>query len=150
MAARERHPGMDKEADMRVIAFIISLSFAALGAVGAVSPGSFLAVIRKFESPAGLSAAGALRVALGTSLYFSSLASRISGFLRYLGIVTFISGILTPFFGVKRFGRLIKWWSTRGHVFLRIWAVAALTMGLLLAWAVAPWIRREIGEQLKG
>jgi hypothetical protein len=135
---------------MRVIAFTISLLVAALGAVGAFSPGSFLAIIRRFESPVGLSVVGALRVALGVSLYFSSLASRVQKFLHYIGVVTFVSGILTPFFGVRRFGRLLRWWSTRGRVFLRVWAVSALATGLLLAWAVAPWFRRELREEIIG
>jgi hypothetical protein len=133
---------------MRLIAFTISLLVAALGAVGVVSPTSFLLVIRKFESPAGLSAAGALRVVLGASLYFSSIASRITKTLRYLGLVTFFSGLLTPFFGVKRFRRLLRWWAARGSLFLRLWAVSALVMGLLLAWAVAPWIEHEIRGEL--
>jgi hypothetical protein len=135
---------------MRIIAFTISLLVAALGAVGVVSPESFLSVIRRFGSPAGLSAAGALRVVLGASLYFSSVASRITRFIRWLGLITFFSGLITPFFGVRRFRRLLAWWSTRGFVFLRVWAVSALGMGLLLAWAVAPWIEHELRSELKG
>jgi hypothetical protein len=133
---------------MRIIAFTISLLVAALGAVGVVFPTSLLTVVRKFESPAGLSAAGALRVVLGVSLYFSAIASRITGFIRYLGLITFFSGLLTPVFGVRRFRRLLRWWSSRGTLFLRVWAVSALGMGLLLAWAVAPWIEREIHGEL--
>jgi hypothetical protein len=135
---------------MRVLAFIISLCVAALGAVGIISPMSFLTFIRRFASPSWLTAVGALRVVMGVSLYFSSLVSRLSKFIRYLGMITFVSGLITPFFGVERTRRLISWWSHRGAEFLRIWAVAALGMGLLLAWALAPWFRREIREELTG
>lgn len=134
---------------MRAVAFVISLFVAALGFVGAVSPGRFLFLVRKFESPAGLSAAGAIRVVLGTALYFSSVASRISKLTRYLGMLTFVSGVLTPFLGVRRFGRLLRWWSARGSAFMRIWAGAALFIGLLLAWAVAPWISSELRGELE-
>jgi hypothetical protein len=134
---------------MRIIAFVISLFIASLGAVGAVSPMRFLSIIRKFESPGGISAATVLRMVLGTSLYFSAVASRITKLLRYIGMFTFISGLLTPVVGLKRFSRLLAWWSARGSTFMRVWAVSALAIGLLLAWAVSPWIRREIREELK-
>lgn len=133
---------------MRLIAFFISLVVAALGAVGVVSPRSYLTIIRKFESPAGLSAAGAIRVALGASLYFSAVASRVSKLLRTMGVFTFITGLLTPFLGVRRVSALIAWWSSRGSAFMRVWAVSSVAVGLLLAWAVAPWIRKELLEEV--
>ena len=82
---------------MRVVAFLISIAVAALGAVGVVSPLSYLSIVRRFGSPAGLSAAGALRTMLGASLFFSGAATRVSKVIRTMGVLTFISGLLTPF-----------------------------------------------------
>jgi len=142
--------GRAGEHAMRIIAFFISLFIAALGAVGAVSPGKFLILVRKFESPAGISAATVLRVVLGVSLYFSAVASRVKNLMRYFGVITFLTGLLTPVVGVKGFSRLLAWWSARGSTFMRIWAVSALSTGLLLAWAVSPWIRHELKEEITG
>jgi len=52
--------------------------------------------------------------------------------------VILVAGLITPLFGLERFGRILNWWSARGPVFMRVWAGFALVMGLLLAYALVP------------
>ena len=123
---------------MLILAFVLSLSVVVLGALGIVSPMMLLGVVRKFESPAGIYAAAALRIMLGVALFLSAPISRVQEVVRILGITIFVMGIITPLFGIERFRRLLNWWSERGPVFMRIWAGFALGFGLFLAYAVMP------------
>lgn len=123
---------------MKLVAFFIGLLVVGLGALGTVSPLRLLSVARMFESPAGILAATALRIVLGTALFLSSSASRTPKAVSGIGAVTFASGVITPFFGLDRFRRVLSWWASQGAGFMRAWAVLALGLGLLIAYAEAP------------
>jgi hypothetical protein len=123
---------------MAYLALILSLFVAALGAIGIVSPERLLRIVRQFQSQAGLYAAAMLRIVLGAALFFAAPASRSPEIVRIAGILSFVSGFLTPLFGLQRFRRILNWWSTRPAAFQRVWAAFALAFGLFLAYAVAP------------
>ena len=131
---------------MTIVVLVLSFLVAALGALGLISPMRLLEIVRQFQSPIGLYAAAALRVVLGGALFFAAPSSRAPKVLRILGIIIVVAGLFTPLFGVERFHRLLSWWSGQGAMFLRVWAVLALAFGLLLAYAVAPNLRRK-GEK---
>ena len=120
---------------MTLVALVLSLLIAALGALGVASPSRFLAVVRYFETPAGLYVAGAIRVVLGIALYFSAPASRAPELMRILGIAITVLGVATPFLGRSR--RATRVLSGTG-LGVRGWAGLAVVLGLLLAFAVSP------------
>lgn len=123
---------------MTLVAFVLSLFVAALGALGVLSPARLLGIVRRFQTPAGLYAAAALRLALGVALFFAAPTSRAPQVVRILGVVITVSGIITPLFGLERFRSLLDWWSARSPAFVRAWASFALIFGPLLAYAVVP------------
>lgn len=123
---------------MTLVALVLSLFIAAVGALGVVSPARLLGVVRRLQSPAGLYLAAALRVVLGVALVFAAPTSRAPQVIRILGVFVVAAGLLTPFFGLERFRRLLDWWSARGPVFVRTWAAVAAAFGLWLAYALAP------------
>jgi len=123
---------------MAIVALVLSLFVAALGALGIVSPMRLLSIVRQFQRPAGLYAAAILRIVLGVALILTAPTSRSPEVVRILGIIILVSGLMTPLLGLERFRRLLNWWSARGSVFMRIWAGFALAFGLLLAYAVVP------------
>ena len=123
---------------MAIVAFVLSLFIAALGALGIVSPTRLLSIVRQFQRPTGLFAAAILRIVLGVALFLASPNSRSPEVVRILGIIILVSGLITPLFGLERFRKLLNWWSARGPVFMRIWAGFALAFGLLLAYALVP------------
>jgi hypothetical protein len=127
---------------MTIVAFVLSLFVGALGALGLISPMRLLDIVRHFQSPTGLYAAGALRVVLGGALLFAAPSSRAPKVLRILGVIILVAGLFTPLIGVERVHRLMDWWSTQGAVFMRVWATFALALGLFLAYAVVPKERR--------
>ncbi len=128
---------------MAIVALVLSLSVAALGALGLLSPMRLIDIVQHFQSLAGLYAAAALRVILGLALFFAAPASRSPKILRILGIIILAAGLITPLFGLERAHRLMDWWSGQGVMVMRVWAALALALGLFLAYAVTPNLRRK-------
>jgi hypothetical protein len=123
---------------MTLVALIICLLTAAFGALGIASPSRLLGVVRYFQTPMGLYFAAGIRVLLGVALLFAAPTSRAPGLIYILGVFIIIIGVITPFFGLERFRRLLDWWSAQGSAFVRGWAVLALLFGLSLAYALVP------------
>jgi len=123
---------------MTLVALIICLLLSAVGAVGVASPPRLLAFVRSFQTPMGLYYAAAIRVVLGVALFFAAPDSRAPELIRILGIFIGVMGLITPFFGVDRFRRLLDWWSEQGTAFVRVWALLALALGLSLVYALVP------------
>ena len=123
---------------MTLVALIICLLTAAFGALGIASPSRLLGVVRYFQTPMGLYFAAGIRVLLGVALLFAAPTSRAPGLIFILGVAIIVIGVITPFFGLERFRRLLDWWSAQGSAFIRGWAVLALVFGLSLAYAVVP------------
>jgi hypothetical protein len=123
---------------MTLAALIICLLTAAFGALGIASPSRLLGVVRYLQTPMGLYFAAGIRVLLGVALLFAAPTSRAPGLIYILGVFIIVIGVITPFFGLERFRRLLDWWSVQGSSFVRGWAVLALLFGLSLAYALVP------------
>ena len=123
---------------MTFVALALSIFIAAFGALGVVSPERLLGVVRRFQTPTGLYAAAAIRLVLGVALFFAAPTSRAPETVRVVGVVVFVAGLITPFFGLERFRRLVEWWSALGPGLVRTWAASTFVIGLLLAYAVVP------------
>ncbi len=121
---------------MALVALVLSLLIAALGAVGVASPVRFISIVRYFETPTGLYLAAALRLALGSALFVSAPVSRAPGLMRVLGVLIVLAAVVTPLLGRRRGGAPRPLSGT--GVGIRGWATINLGLGLLLAYAVAP------------
>jgi hypothetical protein len=123
---------------MRWFALALSLLPAILGAVGVVWPGALLGLARHFQTPAGLYAAGALRIVLGGALFLAAPGSRAPRTIRAIGILILIAGIATPFFGVERSRGILESGSSQPVALVRVLAGIALSLGCFLTWALLP------------
>ncbi len=123
---------------MKLVALIICLLTAAFGALGIALPSRLLGVVRYFQTPMGLYFAAGIRVLLGVALVFAAPASRAPGLIYIVGVFIIVVGVITLFFGLERFRKLLDWWSAQGSAFIRGWAVLALIFGLSLAYALVP------------
>ena len=123
---------------MTLVALLICLLLSVFGALGVASPSRFVDVVRSFQTPMGLYVVAALRVVLGTALFFAAPTSRAPELIFVVGVVILVQGVITPFFSVERYRRLLDRLSARGSAFIRGWAALALAFGLSLAYAVVP------------
>ena len=122
---------------MRLVALAFGALIAVLGAIGIVAPFWLFAIARSFDTPIGLYAASGLRLIVGAILFLVAPRSRTPTALRVLGVVTFVAGLITPFFGVDRVRRVLEWWSASGAGFQRAWAAFAIALGVFLIWALS-------------
>lgn len=123
---------------MKSLATVLSLVVALLGAIGVVSPAALLGIGRHFATPSGLYAAASLRILLGGSLFLAAATSRAPRAIRALGVFILVAGLITPFIGGERVHAILDWWSSQGHLFMRVLGSFVLAFGLILAWALFP------------
>ncbi len=122
---------------MTIVAVILSLLVAALGALGIVAPGRLVELGRAVLTPAGLYVAAAFRVILGLVLFVAAPDSRAPDAIRIFGVIIIVHGLATPFVGVERSRKLLDLWTRRGSLFMRLWGCVACGLGVWLAYTVA-------------
>ena len=123
---------------MTAIAIGFCLFIVGLGLLGLLSPPRFLDFVRSLTSLQGFYMIAVLRIAFGATLYLASADSRAPLFLRVLGIVLIVSGIVTPLFSHTRYRQIVEWWSAGGTLYIRVWAACVILFALLLAFALTP------------
>jgi hypothetical protein len=123
---------------MTLAVALFGLFIAALGMAGLVSPERLLALVARAQSQLGLYFIAGLRLLLGVALLLAAPSSRAVPYLQLLGWIAIVSGIVTPFFGVRRFEAILEWWRQRTPWAVRLWCGFVLFFGLSLVWAVFP------------
>ncbi|MEM7411966.1 MAG: hypothetical protein AAF430_17180 [Myxococcota bacterium] len=121
---------------MRLLAFLFCAVVVAMGAVGLFAPARIVAFARRFQSQQGLYLAAAIRLAFGGALVLVAPEARLPNVVFGLGVFLIAAGVITPFFGPDRFGRILDWWAGRSEGWIRAWCVFALLFGLAVARAV--------------
>ena len=117
---------------MRIAALAIGAVIVLQGLAGLVAPDAFAGVVRAIQDPPVIYFAALVRVAFGIVLIAAAPKSRAPLALRVLGILVTLGGLLTPFFGVEFARVVLGWWSDGGAVVVRIWASAALAIGVFI------------------
>jgi hypothetical protein len=120
---------------MGVLALLVGIAVAVEGLIGMIAPGALLAAGRMLVNPAGLIAAGVVRVVIGGVLLGASRASRFPRFFQALGIFIIIAGLATPVLGVDRARALVEWLAAQGGAAVRIVAALAMLLGAFIAYA---------------
>jgi hypothetical protein len=123
---------------MTYLAVVLCLFVAGMGALGVLAPARLMSLLRRYETPAGIRIAAAIRIVLGATLFVVAPVSRLPEFIRIFGIVAVAAGVLTPLVGLPRIHKLVEWWAARPPGVFRLWAACALALGLFLTWAVLP------------
>ena len=111
---------------------------AAIGALGLAAPSVLLEFGRTLQSPGVVYVLAAVRVGFGIILFWAAANSRTPRTLRILGIFIIIAGVVTPFFGVAGTRSAFHWWSNQGPFFTRAWPLAAVGLGLFIAYTSLP------------
>ena len=123
---------------MAIAALVIGLGIMAQGIIGLAVPDAFAGAVTFMQTPPIIYVAALIRIAFGVVLFRAAPLSRAPVFLRILGALITIGGLLTPFVGV-RIGRVIlESWSADGPAVVRSWAAGAFVVGALIVYAVAP------------
>jgi hypothetical protein len=123
---------------MTLAVTLFGVFIAVLGVVGFLSPPRLLALVARAATQLGLYLIAGVRLLLGATLLIIAPSSNAPTYLQILGVVAIFSGIITPFFGVRRFERMLDWWRKLPAWSIRLWSVFVFVFGLSLIWAVIP------------
>lgn len=123
---------------MNLAVALLGVFIAVLGAGGIVSPQRLLGLVGRLQTPSGLYLIAGIRLLGGVALLFAAPGSRAPAYLQIFGVLAIVSGIVTPFFGLRRFEVLMRWWRARPTPVLRIWCALVVLIGTSLLWAVFP------------
>jgi hypothetical protein len=122
----------------------MGMIIAVVGGVGVVAPPVLLEFGRSLQTPDTFYIVTVIRVIFGAILLWVASGSRMPRIVGVIGILIVVAGLLSPWFGLERSQGLIDLWSSRGPVFMRTWAAAAVLFGLFIAYAVGS-ARRGAG-----
>lgn len=123
---------------MTLAVALFGLFVAALGAAGLASPEWLLALVTRAQAQLGLYFIAGFRLVLGAALLLAAASSRAPLYLQILGGLSLVSGVVTPFFGARRFEAILGWWRQRSSWAVRCWSGFVILFGLSLLWAVFP------------
>ena len=123
---------------MKLLARILGVFVAAVGLLGVVAPDRLQAVSRYSDTSLGLTVVGTFRIVFGIVLVLAARGSRGPAWLRFVGFIAVVAGVLTLFIGVDGAHAILDWWSSQGPVLMRLWPGLALVIGFSVANAAAP------------
>lgn len=123
---------------MTLAVALFGLFVSALGIGGLLSPRRLLALVSRAQLQLGIYFIAGIRLLLGVALLLAAPSSRAVPYLQVLGGLAVASGMITPFFGVRRFNAVLAWWRKQGPWSVRVWSAFVLLFGLSLVWAVLP------------
>jgi hypothetical protein len=119
-----------------IAALAIGLLIVVQGIVGLAVPEIFVGIVRTFQAPPVIYFAALIRFVFGVVLFTAAPRSRAPLVLRVLGLLISVGGLLTPFVGVSLARVILGWWAD--PVIVRVWAAAALCLGVLIVYATLP------------
>ena len=112
---------------MTLAVALFGLFVVSLGIAGVLSPQRFLARITRVLSDLGLYYIAGARLLLGAAFLLAAPTARAPLYLQILGGVALLSGVITPFFGVRRFEVLLAWWRERATWIIPSWSARTST-----------------------
>jgi hypothetical protein len=121
---------------MPIAALSIGLLIVVQGVVGLAVPELFVKIVRTFQEPPIIYGAAVIRFVFGVVLFLAAPRSRVPVVLRSLGLLIALGGLLTPVVGIPFARVVLGWWSD--PVIVRVWAAAALGLGLLIVYLTMP------------
>ena len=122
---------------MALMALVIGLLLVVQGIVGLVAPDLFVSTLQFIQRPPAIYLTAVIRVLFGVVLIRAAPGSRAPNFLRVLGFIILIGGLLTPFVGIPFAHIIFDWWSAGGPGLVRGCAGFSLALGVGIVYAVA-------------
>ncbi|MCY2968978.1 MAG: hypothetical protein NT069_36025 [Planctomycetota bacterium] len=122
---------------MKSLVLVVAGIVVALGGAGIVVPETLIGIGRHMVTPAGLYAAGALRIGIGLVLILAARQSRAPGMFRAIGALAFVAGLATPIFGVESAQARLNWEAAHLTI-LRFEGGLFVCLGTMIVSAILP------------
>jgi hypothetical protein len=116
---------------------LVGVVVAGAGIACLVAPARFRRLLSRWTRKRWINAGILLRLAAGLVFLAGAPQTGLPRLVLLLGIVTLAAGLLTPLLGYHRLFAFADWWAARPTSLIRLWALLATGLGLLIVYAAA-------------
>lgn len=121
---------------MLILVKLIGIIIAVMGVSLFLNPRTLKALIAFWGQGRRLYIAGILRILIGAMLLLAASQCRLRGAVIALGILFLIGGVLIFLLGLSRLKSILNWWEKRPTSVIRLMALFALVIAVLLLYSV--------------
>ena len=122
---------------MAVIVSVLGSIGALIGLLGLANPRYIVDLVQFWRGPTRFRLAVGVRVVLGIVLLVVAPACRVPILVQCVGAISVVAAIVILVVGQKRLDAFIRWWLTRPSAVVRVSALFAFSLGVLLVYAGA-------------
>lgn len=113
---------------MTFIIALIGTLFFAIGFLVLLNPSKFKWFLTTLTSRR-IYAASLFRILIGIVFLYSAPETRAPLFIRLLGVLFILGGLLAPALGHARSEAIAAWWVKRSDTALRLWGLLTMLLG---------------------
>jgi hypothetical protein len=117
------------------IVALIGWTIVAIGLLGIAQPHLIPTAVLSWRPDLLLYITVGTRIVLGLLLFFAAPSCRLPRFTRVIGIIAFISGIVSAFIGASRLESIVQWMSTKPSGTIRLLYALDVVLGAFLAYS---------------
>ena len=123
---------------MHLIVQLIGVLITGAGLVALFAPDLLRNTFRQVLSGPWLAIASVARIILGIAFWFIAPGTRGATFVRIIGVVMFVAGVMIPLLGKRRVEQMIHWFIARPNFVVRTFAPLMILLGAALVLAGRP------------
>jgi hypothetical protein len=120
---------------MLILVRLVGMILVAIGIVFLISPNrirQWIVFCQKGRKPYMM---GLLRILIGVIFLLAASQSRIVWVIVTIGILALLGGITIFILGLERFKSMLRWWQGRSLLFIRLIALLAIAIGVLILYS---------------
>lgn len=120
---------------MRLVIFVIALLIILEGVALVLRPQFYRHLLRFFAKGRLVYVAGFLKIILGVVFFIAALNCSHKWIIILFGILLLFGGMLLVLIKIDRIKAMLIWWEQRPDISFRILGIAAIIIGVIVAYA---------------
>jgi hypothetical protein len=120
---------------MNFIVALIGWIIAAIGLLGIAQPHLMPTAVLSWRPDLLLYITVGTRIVLGVILFFAAPSCRLPRFTRVIGVIAFLSGIVSAFIGASRLESIVQWMAAKPTGTIRLLYALDVVLGAFLAYS---------------
>ena len=120
---------------MAAIVLVVGLIVLGMGILVLISPASLKRMLHIFVAQQWWYFVTGIRILVGILFILVASETRSPLFVRTVGVLFILAGLVVPLMGAARIQRLVSWWLERSDATLRLWALFSIAFGAAILWS---------------
>lgn len=121
---------------MLILAKLVAILIIVVGIIYLVSPKVMRQVMAYYEQGKRIYTGGVIRLLFSVILLLVASQCRLVGIVIVFGILFLIGGILVFALGLDKLKSILRWYTEKSDIVLRLFAVLAVIIGALLLFSI--------------